>query len=379
MARLPDPALLKPFIASLFNDEKMPWSQWQGTVDDTLIELLIQHAMVPLVHNLAHQTGCLADWPDDLKEKLADIARQEAAIELARKNDIQRVLAQLDTHAIHPLLLKGTPLSYLLYPAPVLRPRSDTDLLIRVEDKDRVAELFKDAGYQPYFEINTNYLSTQTAYTRKDTMQITHAYDVHWKISNINAAFSNALTYEKLIDRSQTVPKLGKNSRTIGPAESLLLACFHRAVNYAHSGEYLIALYDIHLLVNYLDENEFRLACDYAEQFKILTIFKDAILNAQHWFNTVLPAWVKAFLSETTQPDASADYLQTEKVSGIKKHAMIELRTLKSWQDRTHYILEKIFPPKAYMFWRYNTRNIYLLPFLYGYRLIYGIYIFARK
>ena len=46
----------------------------------------------------------------------------------------------LDNIGIHPLLIKGTPLSYSLYPTSGLRPRCDTDFLIPQGDVDTTAE-----------------------------------------------------------------------------------------------------------------------------------------------------------------------------------------------------------------------------------------------
>ena len=54
----------------------------------------------------------------------------ESAIELLRKHELVRVLEALARAEVATLLLKGTALAYSLYPAPTLRPRADTDVLI---------------------------------------------------------------------------------------------------------------------------------------------------------------------------------------------------------------------------------------------------------
>ena len=50
--------------------------------------------------------------------------------------DIQAVVAALDGAGVPMLITKGTALAYTTYPQPWLRPRTDTDILVRPDDVD---------------------------------------------------------------------------------------------------------------------------------------------------------------------------------------------------------------------------------------------------
>jgi len=284
----------------------------------------------------------------------------------------------LDNIGIHPLLIKGTPLSYSLYPTSGLRPRCDTDFLIPQGDFDTTAELMMQLGYQAIYDADVEFLSSQKTFTRQDRLK-SHAYDVHWRINNNSRSFSDELNYSYLLSTANAIPKLGSNAQTLNNVDALLLACFHRAGHFSHSGDRLIWLYDINLLMSAMDEHEFDLFYQKAKKMEIITICSDAILTAQDWFNTSLNESRLKRLNTLPESEASTAYLAIGRQAGIKNHALLELNGLSSMRDKFRYLTQKVFPPVNYMLWRYNTNRKYLLPLLYLYRLIYGMYIFVRR
>jgi len=372
------PTPITTLIKNVFSGEQAQWPEWESTIEADFLEIIIAHRLVPIIHYQDYKTGCCRDWPDSLRSKIADIARQETAIELGREKELRSVLELLKENKIYPLLMKGTPLSYVLYPTPGLRPRCDTDLLIRKEDKSKVTDLMKASGYQSFFEVSADFLSSQRTLHKRDNMNIYHAYDFHWQISNITCPFSRELTYEKLIDSAHVIDELGDNAKTLGKVDAILLACFHRAAHYPYSGECLIWLYDIHLLIENISENKLLELYKKAQKLEITSICADAIFTAQEWFNTAIPERITLQFESPNNSEISASYLKLSRPSGIKNRAIMAFRELPSWSERIQYINEKLFPPIGYMLWRYNIKSRYLLPFFYFYRFFYGIYIFIR-
>ena len=181
------------------------------------------------------------------------------------------------------------------------------------------------------------------------------------------------------MNSAKAIPRLGQNARTPDKVDALLLACFHRAGHFSHSGDRLIWLYDIHLLVVALDEYQFNLFYQKAKKMEIATICSDAILTAQDWFNTSLTEAMLERLKKLPASEPSTAYLTTGRQAGIKNHALLDLKDLSSLSEKLRYLYQKVFPPMNYMLWRYDTKRKYLLPFLYLYRLIYGVYIFVRR
>lgn len=302
---------------------------------------------------------------------------QEATFDLLIESELKKVLQAMDDISIHPVLIKGASLSYTLYPASGLRPRCDTDLLIADEDIDKTIQLMKQLGYESAYDANVGF-SLQMTFTKQDKLKVSHAYDIHWRINNRYRAFSDELSYSRLSSDGMEIPQLSQNAITLNNIDALLLACFHRAGHFSHNGDRLIWLYDIHLLMGTLDEHQFDLFYQKAKKLTIVTICSDAILTAQDWFNTSLTESRLKQLNTLPESEVSTAYLVTGREGGIKHHALLELKDLPQALGKLRYVFQKVFPPVNYMLWRYNTKQKYLVPFLYLYRLIYGCYIFVR-
>ena len=191
--------------------------------------------------------------------------KDEAAIELMRKHELIRVLNALAECAVRPLLFKGTVLAHTLYASPVLRPRADTDILIDVGDRKSTTETLSELGYQMPNALGGEFVTYQSGFVRRDRFGIEHVLDVHWRVSNTQM-FSSALEHAELMSRSLPLTALGDHARMPALRDSLLLACMHR-VHHFHSayrvegveslsGDRLIWLYDIHLLLEAMEASE---------------------------------------------------------------------------------------------------------------------------
>ena len=182
---------------------------------------------------------------------------QLAALELAQTHELRTILQTWAQNQIHPLLLKGTPLAYSLYPEPWLRERCDTDVLFASrEDAKKAHALLEDMGYQQPNAVSGDYISHQFMSYRNASGGIPHTLDMHWRINN-TWAFANAFTFDELQEAAIDVPRLGPAARSLSPAHALLLACMHRAGHISEgTANRLICLYDMHLLSKVLSEED---------------------------------------------------------------------------------------------------------------------------
>jgi len=372
-------ASVETHLKQIFKGNDSDWLEEDDVIADEFLDALNFHGLTPVFWNWINQHGFCKDWPVSLLSAMKNVAMQEATSDLLLELELKKVLQDMDDIGIHPVLIKGTPLSYTLYPSPGLRPRCDSDLLIAKEDMPKVSELMEQLGHKINYDVDAEFISTQSTFAKQSMLGQLLAYDIHWQSNNHSRSFSDNLNYSHLLSTSKTIPRLGKNARTPDKIDALLLACFHRAGHFSHMGDRLIWLYDIHLLVGALDEHQFDLFYQKAKKMAILTICSDAILTARDWFNTSLTEAMLELLSKLPASEPSTAYLTTGRQAGIKNHALLELKDLTSVRDKLRYFYQKVFPPVNYMLWRYDTKRIYLLPFLYLYRLVYGVYIFVRR
>jgi Uncharacterised nucleotidyltransferase len=117
--------------------------------DDDSLEQLVKAAFHHNVHLILFDTlkksSTWGRWPLRLPERLENEAAAASTLDLIGEQELRRVLMRLDEHGIQPLLLKGVPLACTLYRSPTLRPREDTDLLIRESDLQPVARISSSA------------------------------------------------------------------------------------------------------------------------------------------------------------------------------------------------------------------------------------------
>jgi len=330
--------------------------------------------------SISRTRGCDVSDPRRMAPELKD----EMAIELARKHELVRVLTALAESGARALLLKGVALAYSIYPSPALRPRADTDLLIRSADRDLTARTLSELGYKKSNTVSGELVMYQCGFVRRDRFGIDHVLDVHWRVSNTQS-FSQALDYEELSLRSVHLAALGKHARGLAAADALLLACMHRAHHF-HSpywvdgmarsgGDRLIWLYDIHLLVNAMSPRALGAFVRLAETKGMRTVCSDGLLRARQCFGTRIPDDVLLPLASKEPAEASAAHLR----EGSIRHLLTELRSLPHWRDRLSLVGEHLFPPSDYMLEKYAATNRVRLPMLYLQRGIHGTWKRIRK
>ncbi len=328
-----------------------------------------KHGVIPLLHHQLQPTASSVEVPRQLVERLHAQATLEAAAELARNHELQQVLAALAKAGIQPLLMKGTPLAYLLYPNPTLRPRCDTDLLIPIAGREGTIRILTGLGYLFPNAVSGNFVRTQATCIKKEKSGFVHQLDLHWKISN-QPYFASILQYKDLMKNALSVPELGPHARTLSLADALLFACLHRAGHAAEGdSNRLIWLYDIHLLCEALTPDNLEYFIAQAGDLSVATLCLDALEQTRLRFHTRLSDTVLTQLREFgNRPEPSAHYLQQSRLSQFK----CNLDLLPTIADKLAYISETLFPPQRYMLTKYKTRNRLLLPLLYLHRFILG-------
>ena len=370
-------AMIESSMCALLRGESVAWlTSKHSEFDARFRDYATYHGMAPLLsHRLLLTPPCHRDVADS--RRLARQLKDEVAIELARKHELVRVLNSLTESGVTALLLKGAALAYSIYPSPALRPRVDTDLLIRSADREITARTLSELGYEKPNAISGARVTYQCGYVMRDRFHIDHVLDVHWRISNTQM-FSRALNYAELRSRSVPLAALGVHARALAPADALLLACMHRA-HHIHSpycvdgapnlgGDRLIWLYDIHLLIDAMSPRELKEFARLAEDKRMRAICCDGLLRARQCFGTRVPEEVLLSLSTSGSTEPSAAHLR----AGNMRHLLTELRSLPDWRDRITLLGEHLFPPPDYMLEKYAVTSRAWLPMLYLQRGIHG-------
>jgi hypothetical protein len=310
--------------------------------------------------------GTGAPWPDRLREDMRQRLREAAAVTSARVHSLKRLLEALADRSIEVLIVKGVALANTIYPSPHLRPHRDIDLLIRAEALERAEEALFATGWQRELEPDGEKMTSQRHY--RSAAVVTDYVDLHWKVA-IPHVFADMLEFGELAARARPVPSLGRGARVPADEDSLLIACLHRVAHH-QDGLDLLWLWDIHLLVQRLDDRAAEAFAERASRARMGAIAARGLTLARHYFRTALAPGLVERLESAWRGEPSARFLG----GGFRQIDLLrsDLRTLPDWGSRLGLLREHLFPPRRYMKSLYRQCPAPLLPLAYCHRIVRG-------
>lgn len=348
---------------------------WNG-IDAELLAPLPSAAADHGVEALLWNALAGVDAAAAVRQELTPFVRAAVAREVFVQRDLRIVIEALAAEAIPALVVKGSALAYTCYPEPWLRPRVDTDLLVRLGDVAAAARVLQRCGYTRSDATNTGSLvSHQVSFEREDTGGVRQVIDLHWKIVNPQIV-ADALPFDDLWSSSRAAPALGDAARVPSAVASIAIACLHRLAH--HQGhDRLVWVYDIHLLTGSLSRTDWAALRDVVCARGIAGLCADGLRAARQCFGCELPADIEAALDEAAIGEPSRIYLDGQVT---KSDVLVsDLKALPTWSGRLRLLREHVLPPPAFMQQRYGTRARMLLPALYLHRLITGASRWVRS
>lgn len=300
---------------------------------------------------------------------LKDQARARAMWELRHRQVVSGLLAALDAAGAPALVIKGTALAYDLYPDPALRPRGDTDILIRAEHLTTARMVLAAQGLAPGLGEDAPEGSSQEPWSfTPPEGGAGHDIDLHWKTFN-GPTLGPMIPVDEAMTESVPLPRLAPHARALSRPHGLLHSCIHRAqhilspyfvAGQAHyGGDRLIWLCDIDLLARALDPAEWELFATRAETRGVAPVCARALHEAAALLATPLPGDIMARL-DAAPPGAVTRYLLG---SDRRGRALSDLRA-SGRRGRWHYLRARLFPPPRAMRSQY-PRSRLPLPLLY--------------
>jgi hypothetical protein len=337
-------------------------------LDLTICERLREQGIGPLVYRALRERHQLHTQPMVVRQELRRLYREETILEPFRREEVARVLDGLAQAGIGALVFKGTALAYTCYPEPALRPRLDTDLLIRRDAVDTASRVFERLGCTRALRTAGELVTHQFTYvSARHGLDI--AFDVHWKLSDPQA-FADLFSFEELDRAATPAPALARTARALGDEHALLVACTHRVAHH-YDKEILGFLYDIDLLSRRLSLPAWDRVVAMAATKRIRRVTLRGLDLASRLLGTPIPERVRLELGSSTPvgEEPTAAYLN----DGLRRVDILrsDLREL-GWRRRLKLIREHLLPAPSYVLQSYGQTRREILPFLYLIRIVRG-------
>jgi hypothetical protein len=351
---------------------------WPDAPDGALADAFLARSDFHGVQALLHERLCASDWPIAIRQELRRQATSGAMWELRHQQVLTRMLAVLAAIDVRPVLFKGTALAYSLYANPVLRSRSDTDLVVAPESVERVDAALKEHGFARDIAVSGDFVSYQACYTHEEDGGETHTLDLHWRINN-SEVLARLFSYEELRQQAQGLPRLCPPALGASPVHALLLACMHRATHKQnpmyvrgvphHDPDRLIWLYDIHLLAGTLTAAQWDEFGRLARSKGLRAVCLEGFEHARECFHTAYPEGVTTALASTGNIEPAARYLDGSRL----RQQWMDFNAIAGVGNKLQFLRESVLPPEAYMRHKYPDAWPGWLPWLYLRRALGGV------
>jgi hypothetical protein len=329
---------------------------------EAIVEQAIRHRVSPLLA----RTAFARQLPGALADILAEDVRLKALHAAVLDDELRRLLGALRQYGLTPLVTKGAHLAHTLYPAPHLRPRADTDLLIAVADRRGMREALAAAGYVPSDATTGSLILGEFAFERRLRGGVVHYVDVHWRAA-APLVFERAFDVRRLAAQARPVAGLGPDAR--GPAlhHALALGCVHVV---AHHWDTLLLLwlYDLRLMAEALDAEGRRAFVDAAIEGRYCDLAYCALKTTRLYFESAaLDALIETLAprADGREPSAVLTHSGRRPVDDL----LLDLRGT-GWRGRFTLLREHVLPPPAYMRAAFGD---WPLPIAYTIRLLRGV------
>lgn len=347
-----------------------------GDVDvAALIEAAMQHRVLLLLGWTLRAAATLGAWPSDFVDAFQRAERDAAVVDGLRHAELVKVLAELSVAGVRAIVFKGAALAHTHYPAPHVRVRQDTDLIVAVSDVAALEDVLSHLGYKRPPETSGRLVSYQSHYHKIDRYGVTHAFDVHWKISNLQV-LADRFTCRELWDCRVPVATLGSSAVTVDDVHALLLALVHRAGHHPESRD-LLWIYDLHLLASRLTPPEMARTREIAGARGLSLIAAEGLALARNWFGTKVVDSAPDLLTDRGAHQQSPIVIRGRWTQA--RVLRLDLQALPSWRARGRLIREHLVPPASYMRARYGVQSNVLLPGLYFWRALVGAPKWLRR
>ena len=183
---------------------------------DALVADAEQHGIETLLFAHAHEHALALPSAVDARLKTRFMQRAHATAVRARV--IAGVLDAFEADAVEALVLKGAALAHLVYPAPVLRPMRDVDLLVAGRDADRAWQSLRRRGFAPFgIHPGREHHHLHALAITLDGQTI--VVEIH-KQALAAAPFTRPLRYEDVAPRAQPF-WCGRPAQTLGREDML--------------------------------------------------------------------------------------------------------------------------------------------------------------
>lgn len=343
------------FVQALMADHASALSDWLAVnqFDAHTVAWLRHQGLAPVAFYRLREAGLTAQLPTEVMRVLHTDYLHTVAANMLALAEAEAWARRFAEAGIMAVWLKGVPLSQTIYPHLGLRPMLDIDVLVSRADRSRALALVEEQTGQDAGTLSED-SAMHAVFRVGDHQRI--SMEVHWSLLDTPSS-RIAADVSWFLSQQQTLSVDSSTLLMLKPEAHLLYLCAHAEIAHGEGQMRLLRYLDLHLLLARYPAFDWRLAIDRAIDFGWTYAVERALTISQYYFATPLPGELLAEL-QTRRPE-SEDITQVTRrqIPGNRWDGTLHRFTAMSWSARWRLALQLIFPPLAYMRWRYQVKK----------------------
>lgn len=361
--------VIKPEIKALLDSfSELDW--------DLFVHMAKAEGVAPLTHFTLSRSTYKA--PEAVSQKLSLEYYKSAAFNQMILEEMGKVVQTLTEANVSVGVLKGAALAITIYPDPALRPMTDLDLLVKIEDFEKAKGLILSMGYHETIPEITKGFNRFAGYhsqlNKSDNPSI--KIELHWSLvagENDVRSPSAGWFWQNIywggcpVHYGISIAKLQMLSK-----EALLLyLAGHLILQHGKAASRIIWFYDIALIIkSWKSELNWYILFEEADKLGYLPVLRFVIEKINTEFEVDFP------INEIPKGKFISNYrteflvnLLWKGKSGRLINALSRLIATRGWK-KLYLLIGYFFPDVNYMQWRYRFQNRWQVIYYYPLRWI---------
>ena len=356
--------------------DRMPgpdWDSFSAADWDFLVAKAHAEGVAPLLYWTFSRSGKFSSLPQAVRNSLRVLYSSTWMQNQKHLKELEILARRFHQAEIPVVVLKGICFALTIYPDIGLRPMGDMDLLVPASKLAEAVRIAKSFGYEdskpeasPGLKDLLNHeVCLQKPGAQSITLELHHSLVA-------DKTFTYAVPMDWFWEQTESLDgslqvRFEKLSM-LTPTAQVLYAASHAMLQHGGKNAPLRWFYDLdRLICHYNGRMDWDLLLSQAKIFEWGSALDAALSQTYAYFDTPIPDHVRATLSESSDRHRQLVALKQTRPA---THILEEQQKLLSlnWYGRFRLVLALIAPTPAYMRWRYQFKNSWLLPAWYLFR-----------
>jgi hypothetical protein len=325
---------------------------------DSFCNIVIDRGFAPLFYDKLSLLPAASFIPSNIQVKLHQSFYKTLSRSMLLYDAFRVILEAFNRSGVEVIALKGVYLSEFLYENIGLRQFSDIDLLVKPQEGKRCLELLAELGYKPFDSKESDFIkSVRNDIVHFDPMILGDiSIEIHIKLHRSDESFhiDPAALWKKAI------PVIINKTPVyvLNDEDMLIHLCIHLDIHFRDGRIQFTSFLDItNFLTEKAEQLDWNVLNERCREFNCENEVFLYLVIAHEFMFAPLPVEIYDKYASILKPETKKLFLKYlngySGYTSVSEH-IYNIKKQRAFSLKLKYLIEIIFPPKAFMIKKYN-------------------------